>query len=131
MSSIAHQPTVVAYTPLVPTDGVYFIDASAILYEDSDDNGVYCYAAPSSDPGLHSYDFLGGGDVSGHFQQASTTDVWSINAGDSLELLCYSNSGDLNSYTYDAEINAVLINSVDQSAKRKGHAALPLTPKHP
>jgi hypothetical protein len=107
--------TVVAQTDPIVTSGVYYVNATALLNIDASDFAAYCYITPASQGFDDS--IVGGSSAVGHYQTAGVTDVWFIAAGDSFQLVCYSNAGDTNTFAYDAGLNATLINSPEAHKK--------------
>ncbi|MGI8824201.1 MAG: hypothetical protein ACR2JC_00880 [Chloroflexota bacterium] len=128
MSSTPGGTTQVVRTNAVGTSGEYYVSASTLLYVDSTD-GVYCWITPVSSGANDGA--LAGSNAGGNYQSASMTDYFFLSAGDSLEVLCYSATGDTNSHSYDATMNAILIGSSNAaSAKPASHQPLPGAPKH-
>jgi Collagen triple helix repeat (20 copies) len=116
--------TVIAQTDPIVTSGVYYINASALLNIDAQDFAAYCYITPASQGFDDS--IVGGSSDVGHYQSASVTDTWFISAGDTFQLVCYSNAGDTNTFAFDAGLTAVLINTPENHKhirKSRGHAA--------
>jgi len=119
---------VVAQTNAITTTGKYYISASALLSIDTFDSAAYCYVTTASS-GV--YDGIAGGSSNaGFWEQASVTDAWSVAAGDAVQLVCYSNSNDGNTYVSNASVTATLINSASD-AKRKPQHPHPFDPRGP
>jgi hypothetical protein len=119
--------TIILQTNPVPTSGVYYITASALLeVASADPEGAFCYDTLASTGSASQYG--GSGDAADRLQQASISDALFINAGDSVQLWCESALGG-GSYAFNAGITATLINSaVDAPRARHSHAR-PTSPK--
>jgi Collagen triple helix repeat (20 copies) len=107
----------VAQSNPVAFSGTYFISASALLeIGGGDTDGAFCYdtTASSGTP----VQFAGSG--LGNFQQASITDAFTVNAGDSFQLFCYGSIGGF-SDAFNAGLTATLINSADSASKKVRH----------
>jgi hypothetical protein len=88
---------------------MYYINASALLVIDAADSAAYCYVTTGSSgaqDGLY-----GGSSNAGQWEQASLADAWNVSAGDVIQLVCYSNASDANTYVYNASLTATLIQS--------------------
>lgn len=105
---VGYPGTEIAYTPAIQTSGTYYVDATALLVIDANDSGAFCYVVSAENS--FTYGVFGGSTSTG-WQQASMSEGRLVNAGDAIELWCYSNGNDSNTYVYDGELNAVLINS--------------------
>jgi len=121
-------PTVVAQTNAIQSTGTYYINATALMSIDTFDSGAYCYVTLGSSGGFDG--IQGGSSNAGYWEQASVADSWSISAGDVVQFVCYSNSGDGNTYVNNASVSATLINSASD-AKRKSRHPRPYDPKGP
>lgn len=98
----------------VAFSGTYFISASALLDIGAGDNeGAFCYDTTASNGTPVQF---GGSGLTGNFQQASITDVFTVNAGDSFQLFCYGSIGGF-SDAFNAGLTATLINSADSASK--------------
>ncbi len=100
---------VVAETPAV-VQGTYFVSASTLLNVGSNDR-AFCYTS-SSRSGASDF---GGSSHGGGSQQASNTNVMSVEAGDVIQLKCYS-SGNQTSSVFGGTITAILIDTQSDSA---------------
>ena len=110
----------VGQTNPVPTSGVYYINASALLeVASADPEGAFCYDTVASSGSPSQYG--GSGDAADRLQQASIADTLFITAGDSAQLWCYSALG-AGSYVFNSGITAVLINSASAAPRRAGHS---------
>jgi len=102
----------------VAFSGTYFISASALLDIGAGDNeGAFCYDTTASNGTPVQF---GGSGLTGNFQQASITDVFTVNAGDSFQLFCYGSIGGF-SDAFNAGLTATLINSADSASKKVRH----------
>jgi hypothetical protein len=110
--------TVILQTNPVSTTGVYFISANALLNIDASDVAAYCFVTPASSGGADGN--YGGSSAVGHYQSAAITDYFFLGAGDAMQLVCFSNSSDANTYVYSASMTATLIGSA--SARAEAHA---------
>jgi hypothetical protein len=120
---------VVAQTGAIQTTGVYYINATALLSIDFNDSAAYCYVTIGSNGG--SDGLYGGSSNSGFWEQASISDSWTISAGDVAQLVCYSDSGDNNTYVNNASLTATLINSAFDNKPKHSRHARPFDPKGP
>jgi Collagen triple helix repeat (20 copies) len=119
---------VVAQTNAIPNTGTYYINGTALISIDSFDSAAYCYVTLASSG---AYDGItGGSSNAGYWEQASVADAFSISAGDAVQLVCYSNSNDSNTYVNNASVTATLINSASD-ARRKSRHPRPFDPKGP
>jgi Collagen triple helix repeat (20 copies) len=100
--------SVVAQSDTIQVSGLYFINAAALLVIDSGD-AAFCYVTFGSN-GFNP-DGIYGGSSAGGYQQASVVDYWYVSAGDAVQLVCFDDAGDPNTYSYSASVNAVLIES--------------------
>jgi hypothetical protein len=108
----------VAQSNPVAFSGTYFISASALLDIGAGDNeGAFCYDTTASNGTPVQF---GGSGLTGNFQQASITDVFTVNAGDSFQLFCYGSIGGF-SDAFNAGLTATLINSADSASKKVRH----------
>jgi hypothetical protein len=119
VSLVGAPGTEVAHTAAIGTSGTYYIDATALLVIDSADTGAFCYVTTGDNP--HP-DGAFGGSTSTGYQGASVSDALAVNAGDVIEMWCYSNAGDNNTYTFDAQLTAILINNSSSSISGKSLA---------
>jgi hypothetical protein len=85
--------------------GTYYVSSSTLLDVAGGDEG-FCYVTTADTGAIHTE---GGSGLGGAYQQASTTDVFSVSAGDAFEVLCYDSINA--SSVYSAAITATLINS--------------------
>jgi len=102
----------VAVSNPVPTTGLYFVNATAFLYVDPNDAGAYCYITLASSS---IYDGIIGGAAqpgTGLSMSVSLADVWQVTAGDTIELMCYSESGGTSTYVNNGALHAVLIEGI-------------------
>jgi hypothetical protein len=109
----------------IQVSGTYYVNATALLSIDANDYGALCYVTIASNglaDGLY-----GGSDNSGHLEQASIADSWSVSAGDAVQLVCYSNHFDANTYFISGSLTATLINSslAPQKSKHSQHTRSP------
>jgi hypothetical protein len=96
--------TLIAQTAAVGA-GTYYVSTSTFLAIGNGDK-AYCYVTTADTGALHT---LGGSTDGGYWQQSSTTDVFTVSAGDAFQLLCFDDNG--SSYVASAAITATLINS--------------------
>jgi Collagen triple helix repeat (20 copies) len=123
--------SVVAQTNAVQVSGIYYIDATALLFVDSADAAVYCFVTTGSN-GLNPDGLWGGGSNAGHYQQASVADSWFVSAGDVIQMACESNLDDASSFANNASLNATLISSAFDGKKAKHpHHAVSSDPSAP
>ena len=122
--------SVILQTNSVPTSGVYYINASALLeVASADPEGAFCYDAVASIGTASQYG--GSGDAADRLQQASIADMLFVSAGDSIQLWCESALG-AGSYVFNAGITATLISSTSDAPKRAGRShARPTSAKKP
>jgi Collagen triple helix repeat (20 copies) len=111
-------PTVVAQTNAIQVSGSYYVSATALLSIDASDFAAYCYVTTGTN-GFSSDGLYGGSSAVGNYQQASIADVWSVAAGDVIQLVCFSNAGDANTFVNNASLTATLINSHFDAKKGK------------
>ena len=123
------------FSPVVITAplaaGNYLVTATEAAAVDTNDV-VTCY--------LNSVQGRTAGHYYGAFGPASTyqwatitiTDNLTMSAGDEIQLLCVSDNGDSNTYSYDAAISAIPLNVVGTNAlsRSQGHAPAPLPRLH-
>jgi hypothetical protein len=119
----------VGQTNPVPTSGVYYINAAALLeVASADPEGAFCYDTTASSGTPSQYG--GSGDAADRLQQASIADALFISAGDSAQLWCYSALGG-GSYDFNSGITATLINSASDRVKAGHSHARPTRAKGP
>jgi Collagen triple helix repeat (20 copies) len=124
-------PTVVVQTNAIQVTGSYYVNATALLSIDASDFAAYCYVTTGSN-GFSPDGLFGGSSAVGNYQQASIADVWSVQAGDVIQLVCYSNAGDANTFVNNASLTATLINSTFNGKKAKhSRSAVSNDPKAP
>ena len=112
----------------IQTSGTYFVSASSLLVIDANDGAAYCYDAIRSNPYPRQY---GGSNFANYTQQASITDAVYVNAGDAIQLWCYSSYGDGYSYVYNADLTSILINTANSGPdKHSPHQQVPPPPAH-
>lgn len=111
----AASPAVVAETDAIQVTGVYYVNATALLYIDPSDQGASCYLTTALNGGRT--DINGGSTGVGQWQQASIVDEWWVDAGDALQLVCYSWNVDPNTYSANASLSAFFITDVFDAAK--------------
>ena len=97
----------VAQTPEVSA-GTYFVNAATLLTIPTGDVG-FCYAATAN--GVTGTSNFGGSSAAVNFQQASNTDVFTVDDGDSFQLFCYSNLA--TSTVFDGTITAIHVDVVN------------------
>jgi hypothetical protein len=104
----------IAQTNPVGTSGTYYISGQDLPFVATGDSFVFCYDTLASSGAASQY----GGNFStgGTYAQASITDVLFINAGDSVQLFCYT-GGANGSYSFNGGITATLINSANRAKK--------------
>jgi hypothetical protein len=88
---------------------MYYVNATALLVIDAADSAAYCYVTTGSSGAQDG--IYGGSSNAGQWEQASIADAWSVSAGDVVQLVCYSNAGDANTYVSNASLTATLISS--------------------
>ncbi len=110
-------PSLVAQTAPVEA-GTYFLASSELLAMAPGDT-VFCYTT-SVNIGQFGHNTGGGTSYAGGYQQSSTTDIYTVDAGDAFQLFCYSIQG--GSDADFAYLTATQIGSVtappSKSAKR-------------
>lgn len=110
---------VIAQTVAVP-QGTYFVNASTLL-DTSDGDQAFCHVTTTN--GVSGTNNFGGTGFGGAFQQASNTDVFSVDAGDAFQLMCYS-AINQTSGALDGRITAIRIDNVNnESTTPSGRAA--------
>jgi hypothetical protein len=77
---------VIAQTDTVP-QGTYFVNASTLLDVGLEDR-AFCHITTTN--GVSGTNNFGGSGLGGVLQQASNTEVFSVDAGDVFQLMCYS-----------------------------------------
>lgn len=122
-------PVVVAQTGAIQTTGVYYINATALISIDFNDSAAYCYVTIGSSGAADG--IYGGSSNAGFWEQASVSDSWFVGAGDVVQMVCYSNSGDANTYANNASVTAILINSAFNSKVKHSHTVRPFDPRGP
>jgi hypothetical protein len=109
---------VVLESNAVQTAGTYYINTTALLAVDqANTGGILCYLTPASQSrpdGLY-----GGASTPGQYGQMSISDYWTLSAGDSIQLWCYSN--DTNDVVENSSLWMVLISN-PLAAARSVHA---------
>ena len=106
--TLVSSPVVYLISNGAQTASWYFVSASLMLYVDSGDGGAFCYDSIHSTGTPSQY---GGSSVTGGYQQVSITDAVFLNQGDYVEVSCYSDSGNGNSFLYNGALTAVQIGS--------------------
>jgi hypothetical protein len=109
--------TVVAQTNAIQVSGQYYINASALMFIDGSDFGDYCYVTTGSNGG--SDGLYGGTDLAGIYYTLSVSDSWFVGAGDVVQLVCYSDLNDSNTYVYNSSLTAILIDKAFDRKKAK------------
>jgi hypothetical protein len=112
--------SVVVQTNAIQVTGVYYINATALLFVDAADFAAYCFVTTGSN-GFNPDGLYGGSSAVGNYQQASIADEWFVGAGDVVQLVCFSNAGDSNTFVNNASLSATLINS-SFAAKKPKHS---------
>ena len=128
-STFIGSAAVVAQTNPVKTTGTYYVNATALLAIDAADSAAYCYVTTGSS-GVQD-GIYGGSSNAGQFEQASIADAWNVSAGDVVQMVCYSNAGDSNTYVYNASLTATLIQSSFDSKPKHLHHKGTSNPKAP
>jgi len=106
-------PTPVTQTTVIETSGTYFINASGWAFAPLSDS-VYCWAALTSNPSVAVTNFGVTGSPQDNFYFNSSltmTGAVTINAPDSLQLLCEDYLGNSQASMYGGEVTATLINN--------------------
>jgi hypothetical protein len=103
-------PGVVVAETLAVVEGTYFVSGSTLLNVGSNDR-AFCYTS-SSRSGASDF---GGSSHGGVSQQATNTNVMAVEAGDVIQLKCYS-SGNQTSSEFGGTITAILIDNPSDSA---------------
>lgn len=106
--TLISEPVVYLITNSAQTSSWYFISATLMLYVDSNDGAAFCYDSLHSTGTASQY---GGSSLPGGYQQVSINDAVFLNAGDYVEVSCYSWNGDGSSFLYNGAITAVQMNS--------------------
>jgi Collagen triple helix repeat (20 copies) len=101
-------PVVYLISNEAETASWYFVSASLMLYVDASDGGAFCFDSMHSTGVASQY---GGTTLTGGYQQVSITDAVFLNAGDYVQVSCYSENGDGSSFLYNGAITALQINS--------------------
>jgi Collagen triple helix repeat (20 copies) len=101
-------PVVYLISNEAETASWYFVSASLLLYIDANDGAAYCFDSLHSTGTASQY---GGSSLTGGYQQVSITDAVFLNAGDYVQVSCYSENGDGGSFLYNGAITALQINS--------------------
>jgi hypothetical protein len=119
--------TVVAQTSPVATSGWYYISAFALMGIDINAAGSFCndYLVIAG-----TYGPSAGGNFVGGYTTASFTDALFINAGDSIQMLCFPVQDIGSNVVIDGGLTAILINS-GFDAKQARHSRArhpPVTP---
>ena len=122
-------PTVVAQTNAIQSTGVYYINATALISIDFNDSAAYCYVTTASSGAFDG--ISGGSSNAGFWEQASVSDSWFVGAGDVVQMVCYSNSGDGNTYSNNASVTAILINSAFNAKPKHSRQLRPFDPRGP
>jgi hypothetical protein len=86
----------------------YFVTANLLLYVDANDGGAFCYDDIHSTGTASQY---GGSSLPGGYQQVSISDAVFLNAGDYVEVKCYSWNGDGSSFLYNGALTAIQVDS--------------------
>jgi len=112
---------VVAVTNPIQVPGVYYINATALLYVVNGDEG-FCFVSVASNGG--SDGLYGGGGLinTGGYVQASVADAWTVSAGDAVQMECYSELGLSSTVVQNASLTATLINSPSDAPRNVGHS---------
>jgi hypothetical protein len=106
--TLVSSPVVYLISNEAQTASWYFVSASLMLYVDAGDGGAFCYDSLHSTGTASQY---GGTSLTGGYQQVSITDAVFLNQGDYVEVSCYSDGGDGNSFLYNGALTAVQIDS--------------------
>ena len=109
ISNLGSAPgTLIASAP-VPIGGTYAFSASAMVYVDAADLGVFCYTIPTggSTDGVTGGLYNPGNDS--QEASASITDYWDVSSGNAAQLWCYSESNDADSEVESAGLLATLV----------------------
>lgn len=120
--TLVSSPVVYLTSNEAQTASWYFVSASLLLYVDASDGGAFCYDAVHSTGTPSQY---GGSSVPNGYQQVSLTDAVFLNAGDYVEVSCYSEFGDGSSFLYNGAITAIQIDSffaAKHTPAETGHA---------
>jgi hypothetical protein len=113
--------SVAVQTNPIQVSGLYYVNATALLNIDAADFAAYCFVTTGTN-GFNPDGVFGGSSAVGHYQNAAIADLWFVNAGDVLQLVCYSNAGDANTYVFNASLSATLIDSSFAPKKQKQHS---------
>jgi hypothetical protein len=115
-SPFATYPGTLVNQVKIGTTGIYFVSFSGLMVINGGDGGAYCYDTLAS----AGYGFeVGGSNIPGYLQQASITDIVSAQAGDTLQVWCYSFNGDGGSYLNNSALTGTLINSLNGAVPRR------------
>jgi hypothetical protein len=106
--TLVSSPVVYLISNEAQTASWYFVSASLMLYVDAGDGAAFCYDSLHSTGTPSQY---GGSGLTGGYQQVSITDAVFLNQGDYVEVSCYSDFGDGNSFLYNGALTAVQIDS--------------------
>lgn len=96
--------------------GTYYVSSSTLLGITAGDP-AFCFVTTADTGAMHTE----GGSVSQGYQQSSTTDVFSVSAGDAFELYCYDSNA--TSTVESAGITATLINSASDAKPKHSLSA--------
>jgi Collagen triple helix repeat (20 copies) len=122
--TLVSSPVVYLISNEAETSAWYFVSASVMLYVDASDGGAFCYDSLHSTGTPSQY---GGSSVPGGYQQVSITDAVFLNAGDYVQVSCYSENGDGSSFLYNGAITALQISSFFAA----NHVPTPTGQAHP
>ncbi len=106
--TLVSAPVVYLISNEAETASWYFVSASLLLYVDANDGAAYCFDSLHSTGTASQYS---GSSLTGGYQPVSITDAVFLNAGDYVQVSCYSENGDGGSFLYNGAITALQINS--------------------
>lgn len=131
--AIANQPVNVFFpgvkiveTAPVAVAGTYYLSALIQNYVKGGYE-AYCYISPASNQSYHTLSG-GAGDFEyspGEFVDAKPVDIWTVNAGDSFVVWCYSNDSSGTTIEESGAITAILINSASDAKPKHSQRARP------
>jgi hypothetical protein len=106
--TLGSSPVVYMISNSAETASWYFVSASLMLFVDPSDGAAFCFDSIHSTGTASQY---GGSSVVGVYQQVAITDAVFLNAGDYVQVSCYSEAGDGGSFIYNGALTAVQIGS--------------------
>ncbi len=109
------------------SSGTYIVIATEAAYIDTGDD-VGCYVQSVGGSAGH-YQGASGPGSEPQYSTITLTDSLSVSAGDQIELLCADYNNDSNTYSNNAAISAIQLNSVGSNVSLKGQGHKPTLPQ--